>query len=85
MSASDKLLLFKNRIKTKLLKAMLKELREARYAHYQNGLPYKKGIPEIDEMVFQINRVKIFFEGYGLKNKNELNVSRMAMKYGTKN
>jgi|6_EtaG_2_1085325.scaffolds.fasta_scaffold56970_1 hypothetical protein len=85
MSASDKLLLFKNRIKTKLLKAMLKELREERYAYYQNGRPHKKGIPDIDEMVFQINRVKIFFEGYGLKNKNELNVSRMAMKYGTKN
>jgi len=80
MSVNKEEHIFKNAIKEKLLTAMLKDLR-SQYGFVTNGVSWKNK-EVIPEMQFQIKRIKTFLEGYGLGN--ELNISRMQMKYGIK-
>tara|TARA_R100000656_G_scaffold89319_1_gene65148 strand:+ start:408 stop:656 length:249 start_codon:yes stop_codon:yes gene_type:complete len=72
MPSSEKELAFKNRIKTHLLKGMLIRLRIA----IRSNEPKQ----DIEEMIYQIKRVKTFLEG---KEKfNILTISPTQMKYG---
>jgi len=76
-------------VKANLLRAMLKELRRVRYEYhfYEHNQKFVKSmdIPEVNEMVFQIKRVKDFLEGYHslLKTKPlDKFVSDYKMRYG---